>query len=279
MIKREFAKEYSERFGKDFVKNLSDTIKQKYKYYIRINTLKIGIEELKRRLETKGFVFEQFQDIPYALHVVKEPFKISSTPEYLLGYFYVQDAASMLPVIALKPKPSDVVLDCCSAPGGKSSHISQLMKNKGIICSIDTNRLRLKSQLFNLQRLGVKNVATFVLDARKVKKLGILFDKILLDPPCSASGIIWKERKRMKSINKRQVVRFAKIQKELLTKCVKVLKRGGLLVYSTCSLESEENEDNVKFAQSLGLKLLKSEYLFPHTHKTHGFYYAVLERL
>ncbi|VVB75225.1 tRNA (cytosine(48)-C(5))-methyltransferase [Candidatus Tiddalikarchaeum anstoanum] len=280
MIKREFEKSYTERFGPNFVRELTEKICTHYNDYIRVNTLKISVADLKKRLENRGFRFKMFNNIPYALRVMEEPFSISSTPEYLLGYFYVQDGASMMPVIALDPKKEDLILDSCGAPGGKCSHISQLMNNDGVIVSLDIDRKRLKSQLFNLQRLGVKNVATFLLDAKQVRKIGILFDKVLVDPPCSASGVIWKEKKRLKSISKQQVEKYSKIQKDILTSSVKTLKHEGLIVYSTCSIEAEENEENVNFAEKeLGLKCLKSEYFFPQVNNTHGFFYALMRKI
>lgn len=279
MIKREFEQSYTKRFGSRFVSEFIEAIETPYLDYIRVNSLKTTVPELKSRLERKGFRFEPFRDIPYAFRVVKEPFGIASTPEYLLGYFYVQDGASMVPVIALDPKPGERVLDCCGAPGGKCSHMAQLMDNTGVIVSVDIDKKRMKSQLFNLQRLGVKNTASFVLDARRLRKINMLFDRILVDPPCSASGVVWKEKKRLKSISKQQVQKYSEIQREILSSCVKSLKKDGTLVYSTCSIEAEENEDNTAFAEAeLGLKCIKSEYFFPHLHKTHGFYYALMKK-
>jgi 16S rRNA C967 or C1407 C5-methylase (RsmB/RsmF family) len=153
------------------------------------------------------------------------------------------------------------------------------MNNTGVIVSVDIDESRIKAELFNIQRLGVKNTAVFLLDARSVKKIGLLFDKIIVDPPCSASGIVWKEKKRLKSINKQQVWKFSKIQREILSSAVKCLKKDGTLVYSTCSLEAEENEENTAFAEKeLKLKLVKWEYFFPHVNQTHGFYYALFKK-
>ncbi|PIU62549.1 SAM-dependent tRNA/rRNA cytosine-C5 methylase [archaeon CG07_land_8_20_14_0_80_38_8] len=279
MLKREFRKSYTERFGEDFVEKFVSKINEPYPQYLRVNTLKIKVDDLIQGLEKKGFIFKKIEGLNYGFRVVNEPFSISSTEEYLLGYFYLQDKSSMLCVEELNPKSSELVLDCCSAPGGKTSHIAQLMNNEGVIIALDDKSERLKSQLFNLQRLGVKNATTFKINALRVNSLGLLFDKILLDAPCSASGTVWRKKKRLKMVNKHEVLKSAELQKELLRKCSKVLKPDGLMVYSTCSIEKEENEDNVIFAaEELGLKIVKTKYLFPHTDNTIGFFYAVMKK-
>ncbi|MBN1923271.1 MAG: RsmB/NOP family class I SAM-dependent RNA methyltransferase [Nanoarchaeota archaeon] len=279
MLKREFEKSYVERFGKDFVNSFIEKIKTNYCQYIRVNTLKIKPDVLRKRLEEKGFVLESVKEVGYAFKLVDEPFAVSSTEEYLLGYLYLQDKASMMPVIELNPKPVEIVLDAACAPGGKTSHMAQLMNNEGVIAAMDDNLDRLKAHLFNLQRLGIKNTATFNLNASKVKKLGVLFDKILLDAPCSATGTVWREKKRLKAVNKHEVLKHASLQKKMLKACVEVLKPGGVIVYSTCSLEKEENEDNTVWAEkTLKLKVSKTKYFFPQTDDTIGFYYAVMKK-
>jgi NOL1/NOP2/sun family putative RNA methylase len=232
-----------------------------------------------KRLENKGFEFEKIKGLSYGFRIKKEPFRITSTEEYLLGYFYIQDKASMLSVVELKPKPNELLLDAASAPGGKTSHLAQIMKNKGVIVAVDNNKERLKAQLFNLQRLGIKNTASFKLSVSRIKNLGLGFDKILLDAPCSATGTFWKEKKRLKSVNKYEVKKHSKLQKNLLKSCYRVLKKKGLLLYSTCSIEKEENEDNVAYAEELGLRLIKTKYFFPQTDNTIGFFYALFEKL
>lgn len=281
MLKREFKRSYTNRFGEEFVEQFLKKIKTPYPEYLRINTLKIKTHDLIKRLEGKGFGFEKIKGTQIGFKIVQEPgFSISSTEEFLLGYFYLQDKASILSVEELKPKESDFVLDAASAPGGKTTHLSQMMNNKGLIIAVDKKMERLKAQLFNIQRLGVKNVASFHLNALNIKKVGLIYDKVLLDAPCSASGTVWKRKKRLKSVNKHKVRKNARLQKELLKSCVKVLKPEGKILYSTCSLEREENEDNADYAeQKLGLKLLKSKYFFPHVDDTIGFYYSLMKKI
>jgi NOL1/NOP2/sun family putative RNA methylase len=277
-MKREFYNCYCERFGREFTDKMIESFKLPYPQYLRVNTLKISCSELVKRLNAKG-VFLEKQELDYCFKVVGKPFALSSTEEYLLGYFFLQDKSSMLSVSELGLKKDDVVLDCCGAPGGKATLMSQLMDNEGAIISVDNKAKRLKAEVFNIQRLGCKNIACYDLDALKLKRLDLKFDKILLDAPCSSTGTMWKEKKRIKSVNKHKVMESAKLQKGLIKSCFDALKKGGLMVYSTCSLESEENEDNALYAESLGLKKLKEKRFFPHIDDTIGFYYAVFKKL
>ncbi len=279
MIKREFERRYIERYGEGWLNRLKERLKEPYPKYIRVNTIKIKPRELISRLKEKGFEFKRIEGIGYGFQIIEEPFSISSTEEHLLGYFYIQDKASMYPVIELDPKPTDVVLDPTAAPGGKTTHISQLMENKGVVIASDPNKERLKSLLFNIQRLGIKNIAVFNLDAREIRKVGLRYDKILIDAPCSATGTMWKEKKRAKEVNLHKVELYSNLQKEIVEKVSKLLKKKGTMVYSTCSMEVEENEGVVEFAENLGLKVVKKRAFFPHTDNTIGFFYAVLKKL
>jgi len=278
-MKREFYRSYIERFGKEFTDKMNEKINSPYTQYLRVNTSKIAPEKLFLRLTKKGFVLEKQKELDYCFKVLKKPFALSSTEEYLLGYLYLQDKASMISVNELNPKPDELVLDSCSAPGGKSTLLSQLMKNEGAIISIDQKAERLKAQLFNIQRLGCINIASYKMDALKVKRLGLMFDKIFLDAPCSATGMMWKQKKRIKSVNKHEVRMHAMLQKKLIKSCYDVLKKGGLMVYSTCSIEAEENEENVEYAESLGFEKIKEKQFFPQIDDTIGFFYALLKKL
>ncbi|MFA5333445.1 MAG: RsmB/NOP family class I SAM-dependent RNA methyltransferase [Candidatus Nanoarchaeia archaeon] len=277
-MKREFYSSYIERFGKEFTDELIAKINTPYTQYLRVNTLKISPDELIARLRYKGFVLEEQKELDYCFKIVKKPFALSSTEEYLLGYFYLQDKASMISVNELNAKETDLVLDSCGAPGGKATLLSQLMNNKGAIISIDNKAERLKAEVFNIQRLGCINIASFEMDALKVKRLDLKFDKVLLDAPCSATGTMWKEKKRMKSVNKHLVSEHSGLQKKLIKSCFEVLKKGGAMLYSTCSLEAEENEENRDYAISLGLKKVKEKYFFPNIDDTIGFYYCLLKK-
>jgi len=226
---------------------------------IRVNTLKISKEELKVRLEKKGWKLE---DVPWYENAffVEAQESVAKTKEFFLGYYYIQDAASLVPVLALDPRPGEIILDACASPGSKTTFIAELMKNEGLIIANDINPKRVKALSFNIQKIGAINVVVTMMDARNVGKLKMKFDKILLDVPCSASGTFISSFQVLNFWSQHIVERLSNLQKQLLRAAANVLKDGGLLVYSTCSLDPEENEENMEYAiKKLGLKPEKIE--------------------
>ena len=199
---------------------------------IRVNTLKTTIKEIKSR-----FKLEQ---VPWC----KEGFfikgkAIGNTLEHYLGYIYLQGAASMIPPTILKPKHHETILDMCASPGSKTTQMAAMMENTGIIVANDNKIPRLKPLTLNLQRCGVTNTVLTVMEGRWFKQK---FDKILLDAPCSGIGTIRKSLKTISIWNPNMITKMARQQKELAQRAFENLKVGGEMVYSTCSLEPEENE-------------------------------------
>ncbi len=274
---------------------------------IRVNTLKIAIKELKQKIE-KSWKLEQ---IPWCT----EGFWISNREsdrrdignmiEHALGYFYVQEAASMIPALALEPKPHDIVLDMCASPGSKTTQIAQYMKNKGVLIANDYKIDRMKPLVMNLQRCGVSNAATTMMEGRFFRKSGIMFDKILVDAPCSGTGTIRKSLKTLRIYNPDAIKRLSGTQKQLLETAFELLKHKGTLVYSTCSLEPDENEAVVSYLinkyenarlDDIDLKLKRSHAvlefenqkyndevkkclrIWPQDNDTEGFFVAKLRK-
>lgn len=257
---------------------------------IRTNTLKISSTELKKRLEARKV---KVKKIPFAREgfYVESRFSIGATPEYLQGYYYVQEAASQLPVEVLDP--TGVVLDCCAAPGGKTS---QLAMYSDLVLAFEKSHKRLQALKNNLERLSISNCILYNYDVRKIEGV---FDHILVDAPCSGNMFIdkkWLRKQTLSNIKSR-----SKIQKEILGNMIKCLAPGGELVYSTCSLEPEENEMVVDWAlKSFDVKLLdidcigspgltkfqgkkfnkslkKCRRLWPNKTKTQGFFIAKIQ--
>ncbi|WP_456472299.1 NOL1/NOP2/sun family putative RNA methylase [Methanocaldococcus sp.] len=229
-----------------------------YINFIRVNTLKISPNKLKERLERKGVKLEKtFLD--YAFRVINSPFSIGATPEYLFGYYIPQSLSSMIPPIVLNPSPNDIVLDMCAAPGGKTTHLAQLMKNRGGILAVDISKERVRALKSNINRMGVLNTMIVNKDMRKYKDYliskGLFFDKILLDAPCSGNIIKDKNRK----VSKEDIEYCSLRQKDLLNIGLNLLKPGGELVYSTCSLEEEEDEEVINYILNTrdDIKLIK----------------------
>jgi NOL1/NOP2/sun family putative RNA methylase len=253
--------EFPQGFRKKFEEILKDEfpllemcLHKRARDCIRVNTLKISRGELKERLEKIGWKLEEVPWYENAFFVETEG-SLAKTNEFFLGYYYIQDAASLVPVIVLNPQPGEIVLDACASPGSKTTFIAELMKNEGLIIANDVTPKRIKALSFNLQKIGATNVVVTMMDARNIKRLGIKFDKILLDVPCSSSGTFISSFRVLQFWSQHVVKRLSKLQKQLLKAAVEVLKEEGVLVYSTCSLDPEENEENLEYAvKKLGLK-------------------------
>ncbi|MCK5629002.1 MAG: NOL1/NOP2/sun family putative RNA methylase, partial [Nanoarchaeota archaeon] len=176
-------------------------------------------------------------------HHKKERRDIGNLVEHSLGYFYVQEAASMIPPVVLNPKPEEIVLDMCASPGSKASQIAQYMQNKGLLVANDYKGIRLAPLGINLQRMGITNFIITLMEGRRFK--GHQFDKILLDAPCSGTGTIRKSIKTLRMWNPLTIGKIAGQQKQLINAAFENLKPGGTMVYSTCSLEPIEDENVV----------------------------------
>lgn len=209
---------------------------------VRVNTLKISVTELVKRMKdwnlqavpwcTEGFWIE---------HTTGRR-DIGNTIEHHLGYIYVQEAASMIPSLVLNPKPGEKILDICAAPGSKSTHMAMLMKNKGVLVSNDIKGDRMAALGMNMQRCGVHNAIMTQMDGNRFKRISEKFDRVLVDAPCSATGTIRKSLKTLAMWNPKMIKHLSKMQKNLLRAGWHVLQEGGVLVYSTCTLEPDENE-------------------------------------
>lgn len=211
---------------------------------IRVNTLKISIPELKKRLE-KDWKLTQ---VPWCKegfwieHKREDRRDIGNLIEHSMGYFYVQEAVSMIPPIVLDPKPGETVLDMCAAPGSKASQISQYMKNNGAFIANDYKGIRLAPLGINMQRMGITNCLISLMHGQWFAKAGIEFDKVLLDAPCSGTGTIRKSIKTLRIWNPGMIKKISYEQKRLIETAFSIVKKEGLMVYSTCSLEPEEDE-------------------------------------
>jgi NOL1/NOP2/sun family putative RNA methylase len=267
--------------------------------YIRVNTLKSPIGELAARLQSKGFGLKTTV-LPEVFAVDKAPFPLGATTEYLLGHYYIQDLSSCMAVEALDAHEHHVVLDVAAAPGGKTTHIAQKMKNGGSIIAIEPNGRRARSMSFNIMRCGVYNTCIFIMDGLQAGKLEAKFDRVLLDAPCSCEGIIAKDARRKNSHTPEDIDYCSNIQDKLIEAAALCVKPSGILVYSTCSFAPEENEKVVdrllqKFNNiavepggygSRGLtkfgnltfdrQLKNARRLYPHMHNCTGFFIARL---
>lgn len=208
---------------------------------LRVNTLKISKEELKDKLKDKKIYFED-GDLEDFL-IVDKIKNIEKLTEFKEGLFTIQDESAGLASIILSPKEGQNILDACSSPGGKTTYLAQIMNNKGNIEAWDIYEHRIKLVEENAKRLGITNITTKINDASIYhKELEEKFDKILLDVPCLGIGVIKKKPDIKWRKEKHDIQEINKIQYDILNTCSKYLKKGGNMVYATCSIIENENE-------------------------------------
>ncbi len=297
---------------------------------IRVNTLKIIPDELRRKLENYGWIIRvPWKNFPEIMIVdgkkptgnvreiiedgiaKLEPGELGRSLEHLLGYYYIQELSSMLPVIALNPLPGDRYLDLCASPGSKTTQAGASMKNLGVIIANEVSLGRMRILASNLERCGVMNVVVTKKDGRdltkKFQKEKFLLDKVLVDAPCSGEGTLRSSPKTYLMWNIKNVKSLPKLQKQLFENAFLCLRVGGEIVYSTCTHAPEENEgvvndileefgDNIEIVDfELPLKtraginewegkkydarVKKSKRIYPQDNNTEGFFLAKFRRV
>jgi len=238
---------------------------------IRVNTIKISVKELKEKFN--GYELKQIPWCKEGFWIKGPRTDLGNLLEHSLGYFYVQEAASMIPPIILNPNENDLVLDLAAAPGSKTTQMAMMMKNKGLIIANDIKYDRLKSLSVNLQRCGILNTIITLRSNYNFKD--IKFDKILLDAPCSGSGAIRKSLKTLQMWNLDMLIKLSGTQKKLILNAFDNLKENGTLVYSTCSVDPEENEAVIDFLlnnreaklEKIDINIKKSEVILDYNNK------------
>ncbi|TVY50308.1 25S rRNA (cytosine(2870)-C(5))-methyltransferase [Lachnellula cervina] len=236
---------------------------------LRTNTLRTHRRDLATALINRGVTLEPVGKwSKIGLQVFESAVPLGATPEYLAGHYILQAASSFLPVMALAPQENERVLDMASAPGGKTTHIAALMKNTGCIFANDSNKSRAKGLIGNVHRLGAKNVIVCNYDAREFPKVMGGFDRVLLDAPCSGTGVIAKDPSVKTNKTEKDFLMLPHLQKQLLLSAIDSVdhasKTGGYIVYSTCSVTVEENEQVVQYALSKrpNVKLVETGLVF-----------------
>ena len=229
------------------VKKICENSNLKPKTTIRVNTLKTTKEDLIKKLNENNIQFKEAninEKMAGDFLILNKVKNIENLDLFKNGYFTIQDISAGLTAKILNPQPDEIVLDACSAPGGKTTYIAELMKNKGIIEAWDIHEHRTKLVEKNAKRLGINIIKTQVKDATIYdESLNEKFDKILLDVPCLGIGVI-KRKPDIKWQRKVEDIKeITKTQETILENCSRYLKKGGSLVYSTCSILKEENED------------------------------------
>jgi len=217
---------------------------------IRINTLKTNVDMIKDSLKDRWNLMQVpwYREGFWIDHKGKgKEYRrdIGNIPEHSLGMFFIQEAASMIPPLVLGPRPGEKILDLCASPGAKTTQIAAMMQNKGVLVANDYRIDRIKAMGLNIQRMGITNCIQTMMEGRFFRDME--FDRILVDAPCSGTGTIRKSLKTIRIWNPNMVRRIAGTQRQLMDTAFNILKPGGTMVYSTCTLEPEENEGNVSW--------------------------------
>merc|ERR1739844_69986 len=276
---------------------------------IRTNSLKTKRRDLAQSLINRGVNLDpvgKWSKVGLVIYSAQVP--LGATPEYLAGHYILQGASSLLPVMALAPQEGERILDMASAPGGKTTHVAAIMKNTGVIFANDANKDRCKAVVGNLHRLGITNTVVCNHDGREIPKIMKGFDRVLLDAPCSGTGVISKDPSAKTEKDPRDIHLCSHLQKELILAAIDCLdaksKTGGYLVYSTCSVLPEENENVVEYVlKKRHVKLVETgldfgvdgftkyrehryhptmnlcKRYYPHTHNMDGFFVAKIKKL
>ena len=241
-IPKWFCDVLEKQYGNENLKQAITSLKKIPYLSMRVNKLKYSEEEFEEFLKEKDIQIIKKVDTVYYVNSGL----IINSEEFKAGKIIAQDASSYLAAKNLGVMPNELVLDICAAPGGKTAVLAEEMKNSGEVIAIDIHQHKIKLIDTNMKKLGINIVKAIVMDARNVNKQGRKFDKILVDVPCSGYGVIRKKPEILYSKNKENVEELAKLQLEILNSAADILKDGGELIYSTCTITDEENTNNIE---------------------------------
>ncbi len=261
--------------------------------YIRINTLKGSEKDLLKKVEAEGVTLEKVPKLRHIYEVIKNQRRLTKTASFRDGAFYIQDKASCLAIEVANPQAGETVLDVCASPGAKTTYLAQLMRNKGAIYSIDYSKRRMRVWTRETKRMGVKIATPVVADANDLLPVNVSADVLILDPPCTGTGVFHKMPSAKWRLTRKSIRDMATIQWEMLNRCAKAVKHSGRLVYSTCSITLEENEMLIErflkwhpefelaaTSPNMGLPGFRGQRecqrLYPHIHECNGFFVAKL---
>ena len=263
--------------------------------YIRLNTLKGSEEEILNKIVSEGIRVEKAEPLKNTYKVLSSKRPLSRTIGFQYGLFYSQDKASCFATQVADPKPGMTVLDICSAPGAKTTYLAQLMKNNGVIGSLDFSRRRMNSWKTEVRHMGVTIADPVIADATASLPFNVKADVVILDPPCTSTGVFAKLPAAKWRLTLHSIEKMAELQETMINRAAEYVTAGGTLTYSTCSITIEENENIIDhFLKNHpeymlsdiepkigvpGLKGLdKCQRLYPHLHQCNGFFIAKLQK-
>jgi 16S rRNA (cytosine1407-C5)-methyltransferase len=231
-------------FGEDAARKFSDFIEKEPAQYIRVNKIKTSAPELASVLEKDyGIISRQVPGIQNVLKLSGRTDLTGKTIEHIIGEYYIQGLSSMIPPLVLNPSEDDIVMDLCAAPGSKTTGLAELMNNRGTLIANEIALNRAMALLYNIERMNILNTGVLHFKGEQLSKIyDNYFDKILVDAPCSGLGILQKKDEVNDWWSEERVRNLGELQLKLLVTAIKMLKPGGEIVYSTCTLTPEENE-------------------------------------
>lgn len=251
-----------EQYGQEVTKRIIEGYSKKRKVTFRVNTLKSNLEKIEKELTKDGIEYERVSWSKEALIInnVREK-EIQHLGIYEKGEIYLQSLSSMLPPLILEPEEESDILDMAAAPGGKTTQIASLVNNKASITACEINKIRAERLRYNIEKQGATCVYVMVTDARKIDNF-FSFDKILLDAPCSGSGTLEINNQDLeKTFTEKLIKKSTSSQMALLKKAINILKPGKEMVYSTCSILKEENEEIVsKVLSNINAEIVPIEF-------------------
>lgn len=242
-----FVKKIEQQYGNKLCEKIKESFEKTRFTTFRVNTLKSNNEEIEKALKDNSIEFEKasISDNAYIVKNANEA-KIQELEAFKEGKIYLQSLSSMLPPIILEPKENSDILDMAAAPGGKTTQMAAISNNKSHITACERNAIRAEKLKYNIEKQGASCVFCMVKDSREIDDF-FSFDQILLDAPCSGSGTLDLQNEKLnKYFTETLIEKSVKTQKQLLNKAIKILKKGSEMVYSTCSILQEENEEVIQ---------------------------------
>lgn len=296
-----------------FEEKMKDLLQEEYEEYIkcydeprlyglRVNTRKISVEEF---LKISPFELKPIPWIENGFYYDGDHVQPSKHPYYFAGLYYLQEPSAMTPANRLPINPGDKVFDVCAAPGGKATELGAKLDGSGVLVANDISNSRAKGLLKNIELFGIGNVLVLSEEPGKIEEyFEEYFDKILIDAPCSGEGMFRKDKKMVKAWEEHGPEFFAKIQRSIVTQAARMLKPGGMMLYSTCTFDSEENEGTIEYlleqypefqiceiapyegfcpglpevSRSKREDLSRTVRMFPHKLHGEGHYVALLQK-
>ncbi len=235
-----------EQFGLEETEQLCQWMNQTPSIDLRVNQLSSSLEQVEAALQNQGILCQRLPNLPQALRFLSKTGTIKNLPGFNEGWWMVQDSSAQLVSYLLNPQKGEVIIDACAAPGGKTTHIAELIGDEGKIWACDRTDSRLRKLQQNTQRLNLKSIQICVGDSRNLTQFQNSADKVLLDVPCSGLGTVHRHADARWRQTPESVKELSILQKELLLHTSTFVKHGGCLVYSTCTLHPAENEDVIK---------------------------------